>query len=469
MTEKKSSKRRRKKATDEELHEKVRKTVGRGLEAFFETEASAETATSGEETAADLAAMLEAEAEAAGDVREELKEAGGEASPASEAAATTTSAPPDEEMDLETIIKSLPKEPETPTTARTDGATTATTVTEQPAEAQPLPTRTTARPSPPTTAEAATEARAPTEEEAAPAADVTPPRLRPAGILMEQPMRVTAEAPGPETAAEPTIPEARPVTPTLTREEILQRLSDERLQALSETIDRLYDELTRTLAHKEEVADRAFQALQQARGILWTRPEDVVQAEYLVNQVRAIVNRYRLSEEWGRTYGFRLLVYETVFLLLFLGGFLAIQLGQTAIVAWITARLGPAADTTFTAVTVPFLTTLMWGGIGGVVGALYSLWWHVAQVQDFDRRYIMWYLVQPIMGFVLGGIVFLIISTGFLALQGTLPSPEAARGIQMFPALVAALGGFRQKFVYELLERIIRVLTPTPESRQPTT
>ena len=102
----------------------------------------------------------------------------------------------------------------------------------------------------------------------------------------------------------------------------------------------------------------------------------------------------------------------------------------------------------------------MWGGIGGVVGALYHLWWHISAEQDFDRQYLMWYLVQPIMGLVLGGIVFLLLAGGFLVLQVNLTDPNASTAARLIPYLVAVLGGFRQNFIYEQFDRVIALFTP---------
>ena len=56
----------------------------------------------------------------------------------------------------------------------------------------------------------------------------------------------------------------------------------------------------------------------------------------------------------------------------------------------------------------------------------YSLWWHISEQQDFDRHYLTWYLVQPLLGLVLGGIVFLLMAGGFLLLQVNLQDPNAA-------------------------------------------
>jgi hypothetical protein len=48
------------------------------------------------------------------------------------------------------------------------------------------------------------------------------------------------------------------------------------------------------------------------------------------------------------------------------------------------------------------------GGIGGTIGVLYNLYWHVAVKQDFDRHYVKSYLLQPIRGFLLGAVVHFI-------------------------------------------------------------
>ena len=107
---------------------------------------------------------------------------------------------------------------------------------------------------------------------------------------------------------------------------------------------------------------------------------------------------------------------------------------------------------------------MLWGGIGGVVGALYSLHWHVSELQDFDKQYSLWYVAQPLMGLILGGIIHLVIITGLLALVPVNGSSiEPATTAQWFPALVACLAGFRQKFTYELLDSVMKAF-----GRQPT-
>ena len=465
--ERKRSKRRRSSQPgNADLRRRIRTSVGRGVEALFASDTTTSTTTSsnvstvpeaspGSDNNHTLEAMLEREASAAGDVREEVVASTGADTPegpppeAASAEATPTehtegAEPPaaeEEVADRELDKLYVPSEEEPPRERIVGEAATETTLPPEAAE-------TTAVSAPP-----------PVVEETPTPVDVTPPRLRPTGILVETPMTVETTPPGPGAHVQPGIPEPERQPATLSREEILSRISKERFDQLEQEIDELYNTVPSVLVGSKSNVDEALTALRDARELLWTSPERLVDAEYKVKYVRVLLERSKLSESWGRTYGRRILVYQLAWLILFMGGFLYIELAQGNIAAWVAAVIGPAGAT-YASLLTPFLTSLMWGGIGGVVGALYSLWWHVSEVQDFDKRYTMWYLVQPIMGFVLGGIVYLIIGTGFLALQGTVPNAESAIGVQLFPALVAVLGGFRQKFVYELLERIIRVLTP---------
>ncbi len=426
MAEKKSRRKKSSKTATELLHEKVKSTVGRGVEAFFgesgleaeDTSAMAEesqpvetpppdgTKASAESADEILASMLDKEVMAAGNVHEEVE-------PVSPAAEDIR--PAEESEGVTKAMEEYPPPPDIEETPPTEGE-----------------------------------------------AEALAPDLHPAGTLVETPMDVTATPPLPTETSPYEIPEPTEQETTLPREEIILRISQEHFDRLETEISTLYEDIPRYLSTNKQAADEALKALREARELLWGAPERLVDAEYRVNQVKTVLHRFQQYVEWGRTYGYRLLAYEVCCLVVFLGAFLALQIWQTPLTQWVKTVVG-GGESPYVDVLIPFLTSLMWGGIGGVVGALYSLWWHVAHEQDFDKRYNMWYLIQPLMGFILGGIVFLIIATGFLALEGTVPTTESTRGVQMFPALVAVLGGFRQQFVYELLERIIRVLTPTRE------
>jgi hypothetical protein len=239
------------------------------------------------------------------------------------------------------------------------------------------------------------------------------------------------------------------------KQAIVSRLSVEWLRSLHGQIDDLYKQVVTEFNSPPESAERALGMLREARQILIERPEEFVNAEYRTLQVRATLDRMRTSRRASGYYGPRVLGYEISWMLLFLVGLVF----ATPLANWI-ATLGSLLATSAAVGVLPFWNTMMWGGVGGAVGALYHLWWHVSDRQDFDRQYLMWYLVQPVMGLVLGGIMFLLVTGGLLALEVDLTSTTASTAARVLPYLLAVLGGFRQNFVYEQFDRVIALFTP---------
>jgi len=296
----------------------------------------------------------------------------------------------------------------------------------------------------------------PVEEVEAKAPKVeAPPKTKLEGILMEAPPP-TVEAPAPPP---PEVP-ARPLTPE-EEEEAKMRAARERLDVLGSEIYTLYQKVAEELSSREDLSERALSLLGKARGILLKRPQDFDEAERNVAEVRTLITRVENSRAWSSYYGNRLLVYEAAFFVVLL----AALLFDKPLATLFSYMVGTSAGgTVFTSMTEAFppWNTLIWGGIGGVVGALYSLHWHVAEKQDFDKQHNMWYIVQPFMGLILGGIIYLVIATGFLALSADIASAQAGRAVQWFPSLIACLAGFRQKFAYELLDNIMQVIGRRP-------
>jgi len=100
---------------------------------------------------------------------------------------------------------------------------------------------------------------------------------------------------------------------------------------------------------------------------------------------------------------------------------------------------------------------MIWGGIGGVLGAFFTLCWHVVELQDFDRRFNLWYILQPIMGSVLGAFIYLVLMSVMLALRADIASAAG-----WFPAALACLCGFRQKYIFDWLDKLMQVISLRP-------
>ena len=220
-------------------------------------------------------------------------------------------------------------------------------------------------------------------------------------------------------------------------------------------IDQLYKEISEQFTTPPDVAEKLLGMLREARQMMIDTPEEFGNAEYRVMQVAIAVERRRQSRQQARTLGPWLFFYLSFWLVAFAAGL--IYSNQATDYVRILGRFSESQVASLT----PALMTMLWGGIGGAVAGLYALWYHIADRQDFNRTYSMWYYVQPLMGLVLGAIMFLILAGGFLIVQVNITDPNNNTGAQLIPYLVAVLAGFKQEFVYDQLERLVAVFVPS--------
>jgi hypothetical protein len=235
-------------------------------------------------------------------------------------------------------------------------------------------------------------------------------------------------------------------------DEILAYIGDDQRQRLWKHIVTLYDEVPKVLVN-DELQDEALQLLQEAQDILMEKPRQFDVAQYKVGQVQSILTRRRQTVRWTNTYGWLTFFYEGIWVwVLAVGIFYAPRL-----VSSITATFGAAESL----VSVEQLwNTAAWGGVGGVLGALYSLYWHAAKVKDFDKQYLMWYVVQPVIGLIIGAALHVIIGAGFLTLIGEAAVTQGTP-LRLFPYALAVIAAFRQRFILELVDRVIQLVTGT--------
>jgi hypothetical protein len=155
---------------------------------------------------------------------------------------------------------------------------------------------------------------------------------------------------------------------------------------------------------------------------------------------------------WSYTWGSFVFFYALVWLVAFVIGILATEP--------LREMLGPASGD-IAAVRAAWLSSLA-GGIGGVIAILYSLYWRVAMKQDFDRQYIMVYLVRPIMGFILGAVIYFIIGAGFLVFNVIANPQSGADNVMQSDTVVALqiltgwIAGFRQRTVFEAVDKLVQ-------------
>ena len=238
---------------------------------------------------------------------------------------------------------------------------------------------------------------------------------------------------------------------TASEEEVLRRIGPERIQKLSERIDKLYAQVTSGTIADVKQASQALDFLRQARDKELEDQRQYDEAEYLVNVAEFMVKRAGNVRQWSYSYGIVMLLYGLIWLALFTAGLVLDEL----LLNWFrTFSTVPATATSMRDVFAPY-NTVMWGGIGGVLGLLYSLFKHIAVRQDFDRQFVIWYIIQPFMGMLMGAIVHLFFVSGVFALIGATSDAFEAIG-----ALLAIAAAFRQHYVYAWLESVLKAFEP---------
>jgi len=182
---------------------------------------------------------------------------------------------------------------------------------------------------------------------------------------------------------------------------------------------------------RELIAD-----LEQARNELLTGKENYEEAERTISEVElriAVVERAK-SDNWA---AIALFLYEVIWAVLFTTFFL------------ITNQAHEITN------IILVMSSAIWGGIGGITGAFYALWKHVARDVDFSKQYYLWYVSNPIMGLILGSFIYLV-------MKGSLLSMTTETNIQDITSpfivyLLAFVVGYQQNVAWALVRRVVQV------------
>ena len=203
--------------------------------------------------------------------------------------------------------------------------------------------------------------------------------------------------------------------------------------------DRIHQEIDNI-----DLAEGLFDMLEKARRLLSESRGNYEEAYRLMASVEYRMLLSQRVKAYSRSHGTPLLAYEVVW---------ALALGLANVV--ITPRMPEDQGI--------FVNAMIWGGLGGVVGALHALWRHVARDQDFDKQFAFWYIISPILGVILGSFIFLVVWTGFLTLNS---GETAGIGSGTLVYVVAWLAGFQQNVAYTLARRILRVIVGEAEEER---
>jgi hypothetical protein len=100
-------------------------------------------------------------------------------------------------------------------------------------------------------------------------------------------------------------------------------------------------------------------------------------------------------------------------------------------------------------INMGYFSYLWFGMFGGTTILLWGIVKHSSEM-NFDSSYLIWYLLKPALGAMMGAIAVLMTKGGFLALKG---DPINIPNIALL--LISFVGGFSERFFLRLVDRVI--------------
>jgi hypothetical protein len=261
----------------------------------------------------------------------------------------------------------------------------------------------------------------------------------------------------PEEVVEPIeLPERQ-----LTEEEmaaVFSWLTEEKLQELQQEIVDTYQEIRNTVAENETITNKAFNNLLKARDVLLRRDAArISQAEYWIQQTQALLRRVSVSQGAARKFQWPILTWGILWSVAYLA--VLVVLDQPSFLETIFPTL---SGLVYNFIDLPvFVAAMAWGGLGGSVAVLYSLFKHIG-ARDFDPHYNVSYLGKPFLGAIIGATAYVILNL-MIRVVGILPqgldTGEGTASPTAAPAaiyVVAWAGGFKENRILDLIDRIMK-------------
>jgi hypothetical protein len=217
-------------------------------------------------------------------------------------------------------------------------------------------------------------------------------------------------------------------------------VDDDRIRKLSEQIEALQEELADHVQSDRGAADSHQQELLRASSLLMASRRNYDDARAIVYRVRADMNRQTKVEA-------DIMRYRPLLLNYFIGWgvALAVLFFLKALFAGITEAVGVGV---FAALYYPML----FGIVGALLSGYLTLERHTTKLRDFDPFHVSWYLFNPLLGGVMGLLMFLIASIANEDLLKETAS-EAERAIAY---LLCVVGGMNQNSVLGQLNDLLK-------------
>ncbi len=259
------------------------------------------------------------------------------------------------------------------------------------------------------------------------------------------PEQIPAPAPAPATPPVPppvaAPPPATSRAPTFDPEPAVAAVP----AAPPDRISQLYDEVKKQLGDSRVVANECMGLLLKAREA-YTK-QDFAAAEFYAESAEVRMKRSELSQRAAR----RPIVWAMWLwnLAMLFAGLLSVAVTYILNLTLFGLPVAPEA--------IVLMRALAWGAVGGVLGALVSIV-SVMRRRELDPANDASYFARPIVGALLGGVLFVLSQAGVIA--GNIDVGDVHIG-PIFLYVFAALAGFGQDIMLESLRNILRTIFRT--------
>ncbi len=226
------------------------------------------------------------------------------------------------------------------------------------------------------------------------------------------------------------------------KEMLAHFITKERLSQLWQRIDSAQLNI-QTEVPNLPLANELIGQLERARQEFMAGKRNYEEAERTISQVELRIATVRRAREdnWAAV---ALFLYEIIWGLMFFVFFL--QTSQIAVIS----------DAVLAA------NSAIWGGIGGITGAIYALWKHVTKELDFSKQYYLWYISNPIMGIILGAFIYLVMKGSLLSMSADSTIQDISAPFIIF--LLAFIVGYQQNVAWALVRRIVKIFELSSEN-----
>lgn len=215
-------------------------------------------------------------------------------------------------------------------------------------------------------------------------------------------------------------------------------VTTERLERLWSRAD-LAKQAVDSRVQSTSLARMLFDQLKSARNELMGGKDHFEEAERYVNEVEFLIDQDQRMRRWSYSYGTGIFIYELIWAVGIAAALFLLE-QQNAFSA-------NASDFIY------LLGSVVWGCLGGVLGALFSLNKHISTDQDFERQHSMWYILSPMMGLGIGAVIFIIMRVGLLSLTMG-GSQQIASPMVIY--ILSWLGGYQHNVFTDIVKRVLK-------------